>query len=239
MQPVSHPPGRRAVVTGSSSGIGAAVAMRLLADDWQVHGLDRAEPTIAHAAFSAHRVDLTAAGAPERTMRELLAAGPVAALVHAAGVLRTAPLGDLDAAAGALMWQLHVDACTRLANALLPAMANAGQGRVVLIGSRIWPGLAGRSQYAATKAALVSLARSWAAEVVAQGVTVNVVSPAATDTPMLTDPARAGSPPRPPPIGRLIRPAEVAALVVFLLSPDAAAITGQDIAVCGGSSLPR
>jgi NAD(P)-dependent dehydrogenase (short-subunit alcohol dehydrogenase family) len=231
--------GSRAIVTGSSSGIGAAVAARLLADGWQVHGLDRAEPSITHALFSAHRVDLTDAEATRYRVSQLLAAGAPQALVHAAGLLRTAPLGQLNAADGMLMWQLHVDACTRLADALLPAMARAGHGRMVLIGSRVWPGMAERSQYAATKAALVSLARSWAAEVVAHGVTVNVVSPAATDTPMLADPARAGSPVRPPPIGRLIRADEVAALVAFLLSRDAEAITGQDIAVCGGSSLPR
>ncbi|MFO1218887.1 MAG: SDR family oxidoreductase [Burkholderiaceae bacterium] len=229
----------RAVVTGSSSGIGAAVAARLLADGWQVHGLDFANATITHAHFHAHRVDLADAAALRACVADLMSAGAPHALVHAAGVLRTAALGALDADDGATMWRVHVEACTRLADALLPAMARAGRGRVVLIGSRIWRGMAGRSQYAATKAALVSLARSWAAEVVAQGVTVNVVSPAATDTPMLADPARAGSAPRLPPIGRLIRPEEVAATVAFLLSPDAGAITGQDIAVCGGASLPR
>jgi NAD(P)-dependent dehydrogenase (short-subunit alcohol dehydrogenase family) len=100
-------------------------------------------------------------------------------------------------------------------------------------------GIAGRSQYAASKAALVSLARSWAAESIAHGVTVNVVSPAATDTPMLQDPARANTAPKLPPIGRLIQADEVAALVEYLLSQQAAAITGQDIAICGGASVLR
>ncbi len=137
------------------------------------------------------------------------------------------------------MWRLHVDAAARLANALLPRMAEAGRGRMVLIGSRVAGGMPGRSQYAASKAALVALARSWAAEVVARGVTVNVVSPAATETPMLVDPARTSAQPKLPPIGRLIRPDEVAALVAFLLSDAAGAITGQDLLICGGSSLPR
>lgn len=227
---------KRALVTGSSSGIGAAIAQRLLHEGWQVDGLDRAPASIAHAAFIARRIDLTDADG----LAELLPTLDVPhALVHAAGVLRTGSLDTLDLDDGALMWRLHVQAATQLARVLLPAMAARGAARVVLIGSRVSGGLAGRSQYAASKAALLSLARSWAAEVVERGVTVNVVSPAATDTPMLADPARAGTAPRVPPIGRLVRPAEVAALVGFLLSDDAAAITGQDIAVCGGASLPR
>ena len=226
---------RHAVVTGSSSGIGRAVAQRLLADGWRVTGLDLAPAVITHAQFQALSVDLTEAAAVDAATHGL---GTVQALVHAAGVLRVGRLGQGAAADAQLMWQLHVAAATTLAAALVPAMAEARQGRVVLIGSRVAQGKAGRGQYAATKAALVALARSWAAEVVAQGVTVNVVSPAATETPMLADPSRAASTPVLPPLGRLIQPAEVAALTAFLLGPAAAAITGQDIAICGGSSLP-
>jgi NAD(P)-dependent dehydrogenase (short-subunit alcohol dehydrogenase family) len=110
-------------------------------------------------------------------------------------------------------------------------------GRVILIGSRVSQGMAGRSQYAASKAALVALARSWAAETAAMGITVNVISPAATDTPMLTDPGRSTTPPRVPPLGRFIRPEEVASLVAYLMSDQADAITGQDISICGGASV--
>ena len=226
----------RAVVTGSSSGIGRAVALRLLADGWSVVGVQRGTADIDHPAFTALACDLSVGDDVERLVTQL---GTPRAVVHASGVLRPGTLGDLQAADGALMWRLHVDAAARLANTLLPRMAAAGGGRMVLIGSRVSGGMPGRSQYAASKAALIALARSWAAEVAANGVTVNVVSPAATDTAMLADPARAATQPKLPPMGRLIRPDEVAALVAYLVSEIAAPITGQDIQVCGGSSLPR
>ncbi|MDR6890375.1 MULTISPECIES: SDR family NAD(P)-dependent oxidoreductase [Variovorax] len=225
-----------AVVTGSSSGIGRAIASHLLEQGWRVSGIDLAAATLPHSAFAHTAVDLSNAEAIAHATAALQDAD---ALVHAAGVLRVGPLGQLDHAGGELMWRLHVDAAARLADALVPAMAERGSGRVVFVGSRVAQGMPGRGQYAATKAALVALARSWAAEVAASGVTINVVSPGATQTAMLQDPARVGSAPRLPPIGRLIQPEEIAALVAFLLSAPAAAITGQDIAICGGASLHR
>ncbi len=186
-------PAGTAIVTGSSCGIGRAIAERLLADGWQVHGLDVAPAAIGQTNFIAHAVDLTDAAAAEVATGASLEAGNPDALVHCAGVARLAPLGKLSDDDGRLLWQLHVDAAIRLANRVIPAMQVAGRGRVVRFGSRSSAGMAGRSQYAASKAAIVALAKSWAAEVVTDGVTVNVVSPAATATRMLQDPARAGN----------------------------------------------
>jgi len=227
---------QHAVVTGSSSGIGLAITQALLDEGWRVTGLDIAPATIRHAAFRSMAVNLSDGPVVTGTAKALT---DVDAIIHAAGVLRVGNVGALDHAGGALMWQLHVDAATRLTDVLIPQMTARSNGRVVFIGSRVAQGMAGRGQYAATKAALIALARSWAAEVAAHGVTVNVVSPAATATAMLDDPNRASTAPKLPPIGRLIQPQEIAALVSFLLSPAASAITGQDIQICGGSSLAK
>ena len=225
-----------AVVTGSSGGIGKAICEELLTEGWRITGVDLSPATIEQSAFTHQALDLS-----HQQQTSTVAAGlvHVDALVHAAGVLRVAPIGKLDAKAGELMWKLHVDAASLLADALVPSMVERGFGRVVFIGSRVAQGLPGRGQYAATKAAVIAMARSWAVEVAPNGVTVNVVSPGATATPMLKDPARAGSAPRMPPMGRLVEPHEIASLVTYLLSPAAAAITGQNLNICGGSSLSQ
>lgn len=220
-----------ALVTGASSGIGAAIVERLLRDGWRVTGISRRAGPLDHPAFTHLALDLSDVDAITAAVADL---APTA-LVHAAGMLKVGPLGSLDHDAGAAMWRLHVDVAMRLADALAPRLPRGG--RIVFIGSRTASGAAGRGQYAATKAALVALARSWASELAPQGITVNVVAPAATETPMLTDPTRANVAPKLPPIGRFIQPEEVAAAVAFLLSPEAAAITGQQLVICGGSSL--
>jgi 3-oxoacyl-[acyl-carrier protein] reductase len=219
------------IVTGSSSGIGAAIAMRLLREGWRVTGLSRSDPGLADARYAHRSVDLLDTSTLPAAVADL---NPTA-FVHAAGLMRGGMVGALDAEAGRMLWRLHVDAASLLVDLLVPRMPDGG--RIILIGSRSAAGGAGRSQYAASKAALVAMARSWAIELAPRRITANVVAPAATDTPMLRDPARSAMAPKLPPIGRYIRPEEVAALTAFLLGPEAGAITGQQMLICGGSSL--
>ncbi|MEK0154752.1 SDR family oxidoreductase [Arthrobacter oryzae] len=222
---------KHAVVTGSSSGIGKAIAERLLAEGWRVTGLSRSESSLGEG-FQWLRADLSE---PESLGSVVEAVGPADALVHAAGFQRTAPLGELDPSALAGMFTVHVAAASVLANTLVPSMPDGG--RVLLLGSRTSTGSPGKSQYAATKAALMGLGRTWAQELAPRGITVNVLSPGPTDTPMLNDPGRAATPVRMPALGALVDPEDVAALAAFLLGPHGKSITGQNYVICGGASL--
>ena len=225
-----------AIVTGASSGIGRAIVQRLLAEGWRVTGLCRSMPADTHEHLLIVQADVAdIANVPAVCTQVTQGGAPVQALVHAAGFMRVGSLGELDTANGVAMWQLHVQAAEVLANQLLPHMNDGA--RIVLIGSRTANGSPTRSQYAATKAALVGMARSWAAELAPRGITVNVLAPGATDTPFLRDPARAQTQAKVPPIGRFVRPEEVAGLAAFLLGPHGGAMTGQHLVMCGGASL--
>jgi NAD(P)-dependent dehydrogenase (short-subunit alcohol dehydrogenase family) len=222
---------RHAVVTGCSSGIGEAIATRLLLEGWNVTGLSRREADLG-PGFDWLHADLS----NPRSLAAVVAdVRPAHALVHAAGFQRTAVLGELDADALAGMFAVHVAAAEALANAVVPGMPDGG--RVLLIGSRTSTGFPGKSQYAATKAALLGMGRSWAQELAPRAITVNVLSPGPTDTPMLADPGRSATPPVMPPLGALVDPEDVAALAGFLLGPHGKSITGQNYVVCGGASL--
>lgn len=222
------------VISGVSSGIGEATARRFRFDGWHVLGLDIRPPLNDSPCHDLVIADLATIGGIE-TAETALRDCSATAFVHAAGVMR-ADDGATCADAGRGLWCLHVGAAARLSRALVARMPN-GRGRIVLVSSRAAQGRAGRGYYAASKAALDGLARSFAADHVARGITVNVVAPAATDTPQLRDPARAAAPVRPLPIGRVIKPEEVAATIAFLASAEAGAITGQTIYQCGGASL--
>jgi 3-oxoacyl-[acyl-carrier protein] reductase len=221
-----------ALVTGCSSGIGRAITDRLLAGNWNVIGISRSRPEIYDERFRHVVADLADVQSTEAALARV---GRVDALIHAAGLLRVGLHDNMSLEDGARMWRLHVDVAAQLVQRLAPAMPDGG--RIVLLGSRVAGGAPGRSLYAASKSALIGFARSLAAELAPRRITVNVIAPGATDTPMLRDPERAGSAPKMPPIGRYVRPEEVAGLAGFLLSDAAASLTGQQIVVCGGASL--
>lgn len=173
--------------------------------------------------------------APDALPGLLADVGSVDAIVHAAGFMTTAPLGELDPASLRRMFAVHVKAASALVDTLSTRIA--GGGRVVLIGSRTMARVAGKSHCAATKSAMVGLSRSWAIELAPRAITCNIVGPGPTDTPMLSDPGRAGVPPKVRALGKLVDPSDVAQLVEFLLGRRSSSITGQTVTICGGDSL--
>jgi 3-oxoacyl-[acyl-carrier protein] reductase len=238
--------GRVALVTGGASGIGLACARRLKAEGARVAIADADARRLAALRKSFGRADLyeTDVADPEaarRTVADLLRRrGRLDLLVLAAGICRDAVLWKMTDEAWDRVIAVDLSGAAHYVRAAAPALRRGRSGRIVLISSiNGRRGKFGQSNYAAAKAGLLGLARSAARELAASGVTVNVVEPGFTDTPMTaTLPAevrrRALAD---TPLGRAARPEDIAAAVAFLVGPGAAHITGQALAVDGGQAL--
>jgi 3-oxoacyl-[acyl-carrier protein] reductase len=231
------------LVTGGASGIGETICRRLLARGEQVVCLDRVAPDFASPALSSFEIDLCDAAATRAVAAAVSARFAVTRIVHNAGAIRAARVDDVDVADLAALSQLHLGAPLLLLQAALPAMRAGRFGRVVLIGSRAALGLATRTAYAATKAGMSGMARTWALELAGDGITVNVVAPGPIrGTAMFHDVVPEGSEREAKlaagvPVGRLGTPEDVARAVLFLADADSGFVTGQTLFVCGGASV--
>ena len=229
-----------ALVTGATSGIGRAAAEELGRHGAEivVHGRDpgRGSGVVDTITAQGSKARFVAADLSDPVQLDHLVeqAGAVDVLVNNAGFSWFGPTADLDVATFDRLFAANVRAAYFLVAALAPKMAARGSGSIISLGSMAGQiGLAGGAAYGATKATLVSMTRSWAAEFSPSGVRVNAVAAG----PVLTSGA---APERIEALGattllaRAAQPGEIASVIAFLASPKASYITGAVIAADGG-----
>jgi NAD(P)-dependent dehydrogenase (short-subunit alcohol dehydrogenase family) len=242
--------GRRALVSGGSRGIGRAIAAAMTGAGIHVTILGRNEAALREAAADGVAAAWRAADVadPAALSHAVDDAGPFDILVNNAGGAATAPFLKTDAAARLAMYRLNVESAATAIRCCLPAMLERRSGRIVNIASTAGlRGYAYVSSYVMAKHALVGLTRALAVEFAASGETVNAVCPGYTDTDLVAEGVRTVMAKtgrseeaarahfeKANPMGRLIRPDEVADAVLWLAGPLAAAVTGQAIVVAGG-----
>jgi 3-oxoacyl-[acyl-carrier protein] reductase len=233
---------RVAVVTGGSAGIGKAICEDLLAKDYDVVCLARRRCDISHAKLHSVEVDLADRAATAQAVAELVGNFEVSTVVHNAGVIKPALLGDVNLDDLDALVDLHLGCAIQLMQAALPQMRARRFGRVVLLSSRAALGLATRTSYSATKAGMLGMARTWALELASDGITVNVVAPGPIRTDMFYEVVQRGGERERAlaaavPVKRLGESADVARAVGFFADPANGFVTGQVLYVCGGTSV--
>jgi 3-oxoacyl-[acyl-carrier protein] reductase len=237
---------RRALVTGGSSPIGAAICRRLAEDGQEVvihahAGLARAEALAAEITArggraSAVACDLTDIPASAAALERVLAAGPpVQVLVHNAGTHDDAPLAGMTEAQWRGVLDVSLTGFYAALRPLLLPMIGTRWGRIVAISSVSGlVGNRGQANYAAAKAGLIGAVKSLSLEYASRGVTANAVAPGIIESPAVAAVLTPDRIARLVPARRAGRPEEVADLVGFLASDRAGYITGQAIAITGG-----
>jgi 3-oxoacyl-[acyl-carrier protein] reductase len=237
--------GKRALVTGASGVIGAAIAERLAADGSTVlvHGYrnyemaDALACTIRQRGGSATSVcfDVTDAQKTSDALALLLREGPIQIVVNNAGVHDDAPMAGMTGDQWKKVIDLSLHGFFNVTQPLLLPMIGARWGRIVSISSvTAVLGNRGQANYAAAKAGLHGASKSLAREVASRGITVNVVAPGLIESPSVKAVFSQEQIETLVPMKRTGRPEEVAALVSFLVSEQAGYITGQVIGINGG-----
>ena len=248
--------GRTALVTGAGRGIGRAIALALAAEGAQVAVLDvdgvsaervRGEVEARGVKALALPIDLTRRAQVEAAVQTVLAQwGQIDLLVNNAGWDRMQLFVESDEETWDKIITLNFKAVLYTCRAVLPAMAARRAGKIVNIASDAGRGgSSGEAVYAGTKGAVIAFSKTIAREMARYGVTVNVVCPGLTDTPLLAG-MRAESArnekvldavTRASPLGRVGTPDDVAGAVVYFASPAADYVTGQTLSVSGGLTM--
>ncbi len=229
--------GRHALVTGGTRGIGYAIASRLAAEGAPVTVTGTRKDGKGPDGCAYVAVDFTAPAVLAAFVDEVKRAD-YDILVNNAGINKIAPFEQIDPADFERIQQVNVNAVFRLSQAVLPGMRKRKWGRIVTISS-IWGKISKelRGSYSTSKFAVDGMTAAMSAEVAADGVLVNCVSPGFVDTELtrrVLGQAGIDELVARVPIRRLGQPAEIAAFVVWLAGPENTYITGQNIAIDGG-----
>jgi 3-oxoacyl-[acyl-carrier protein] reductase len=232
---------RTFLITGASKGIGLALSRRLAKHGHAIVGIARNASEGFPGAL--HPLDLADPASGDE-LAAIIREAEVDGVVNNVGLVRAAPLGDIAVSTLEEVMRVNLHPALVATQAALPGMRSRGWGRIVNISSLTVLGSVERTSYAAAKAALVSFTRSWALELAATGITINAVSPGPTETELFRANNAPGSEGEARylagvPMRRFGKPEEIAATIAFLLSEDAAFITGQTLHVHGGASVGK